>query len=99
MIYHLALSAEWESQRLSSEYVPSGYEKEGFIHTCHESQLEGVYRRYYAGRRDLMLLKIDDTKLNAKLIEEPSTGGELYPHIYGPINKDAIVEVDRYLRD
>lgn len=87
---------DWESQKKSENYAPSAYEKEGFIHACHRAQLEGVYRRYFAGRQDSFLLQLDESKLKAKVIEEPSTGGELYPHIYGLINKEAIIVAESF---
>jgi uncharacterized protein (DUF952 family) len=51
--------------------------------------------RYYSGRGEVVILEIDPTKLDPKLVVEPSTGGENYPHIYGPINRDAIVATER----
>jgi uncharacterized protein (DUF952 family) len=43
-----------------------------------------------------LLLEINETKLKSKLVDEPSSAGELFPHIYGKINKDAILKVSRF---
>jgi uncharacterized protein (DUF952 family) len=40
-----------------------------------------------------LILKIDPEKLTSKLVNEPSTNNEIYPHIYGPINREAVVEI------
>lgn len=66
---------------------------EGFIHCSFAEQLDGVIKRYYDGAGRLIVLEIDSERLISDLVNEPSTGGEIYPHIYGPINRDAIVEV------
>ncbi len=67
---------------------------EGFIHCSTEHQVAGVLERYYKGKTDLVKLVIDTTKLTNKLIYElaPSINQE-FPHIYGTINLDAVVEI------
>jgi uncharacterized protein (DUF952 family) len=92
MIYHITTEKEWAAHKDQPEYAPAAFEKEGFIHTSRLNQLEGVFQRYYAERDDLLLLRIDEQKLSGRLIYEPSTNRELFPHIYGKLNKDAIVE-------
>ncbi len=64
---------------------------EGFIHCSFAGQLNGVLERYYSEVESVMILGIDPDKLASELVSEPSTGGENYPHIYGPINRNAIV--------
>jgi uncharacterized protein (DUF952 family) len=49
-----------------------------------------VLDRYFPGRTDLLLLLIDEQKLICPVLHEPGSGNELFPHIYGVINKDAI---------
>lgn len=93
MIYHITTEKEWAVYDDKAEYAPAAFEKEGFIHASRLSQLEGVLQRYYSGRNDLLLLRIDERKLECDLIYEPSTNKELFPHVYGKVNKDAIVEV------
>ena len=68
---------------------------EGFIHTSKQHQVKGVLERYYAGKSDLLLLTIDPTKLTAPLKYEiaPSVN-EWFPHVYGNINIDAVVNID-----
>ena len=68
--------------------------EEGFIHCSTHEQVKGVLERYYAGRTDLLLLHINPELLQAELKFEASTQGDLYPHAYGKINKDAIIKIE-----
>jgi uncharacterized protein (DUF952 family) len=90
MIYHVTTDEEWSLYDNTNHYAPKAYENEGFIHSCHLHQLNGVLDRYFAGRSALLLLLIDEQKLTCQVKHEPGTGNELFPHIYGVINKDAI---------
>jgi uncharacterized protein (DUF952 family) len=93
LLYHITTKAEWEPSKGQAHYTPLSFDREGFIHASRFHQLPGVLERYYSGRNDLMLLKIDEQKLACQLIYEPSATRELFPHIYGQLNQDAIVEV------
>jgi uncharacterized protein (DUF952 family) len=93
MILHIAEQSEWNNQETDAFYQPSGFAKEGFIHCCSQAQLPGVLQRYYMNRKDLLLLTLDEGRLNARLQYDQAPNGELFPHIYGPINKTAIVSM------
>ena len=92
MIYHVTTHADWQIAKAKGSYEHISLEKEGFIHNCSLEQLEGVIERYYKGRNDLLLLHIDEALLEAELKYElaPSVN-ELFPHIFGPININAVV--------
>jgi uncharacterized protein (DUF952 family) len=69
----------------------------GFIHCSYAHQVAGVANAIYKGEHGLVLLVIDPDRLQAPLRPEPpATGAEAYPHIYGPLNVDAVVEVRSY---
>lgn len=89
MIYHIATRTEWESQAGAPTYAPSRYERDGFIHCSEQQQLEPVAGYNFRGQRDLVLLELMPTKLDPETRYEQG-GREKYPHIYGPINKDAV---------
>ena len=93
-IYHIVLPEAWETVKHNSTYSASSLETEGFIHCSYDHQLDGVIERYYSTAPELVILKLDIGKLTSKLVSEPSTGGEVYPHIYGPINLDAVVDTE-----
>ena len=94
LIYHVVLPELWDETRNKSFYEAESLAEEGFIHCSYADQLDGVIERYYAEAGKIVVLSIDTDKLTSALVSEPSTGGEPYPHIYGPINKDAIVGVE-----
>lgn len=94
VILHICEPADHQSALHSGAYVCGSLASEGFIHCCTQGQLAGVVERYYSGRDDLLLLEIDSSKLQSKLVNENTVGGEeLFPHVYGPINLDAVVSV------
>lgn len=93
LIYHVVLPEIWEEFKNKAEYTAASLETEGFIHCSFAAQLEGVLQRYYADAEKVLILTIEPTELTSKLINEPSTNAEIYPHIYGKINREAIVEI------
>ena len=93
-IYHIVRPDEWSSFH-GTHYEAESLADEGFIHCSFADQLDAVLKRYYSGDDEVIILEIDPLKLDSKLVVEPSTGGEEYPHIYGTINRDAIVGEQR----
>ena len=92
-IYHIVLPEIWEKFKNKDFYEAESLKTEGFIHCSFAEQIEGVLERYYQGVERVLILTIDSDKLTSKLINEPSTNNEIYPHIYGQINREAIVEI------
>lgn len=92
LIYHIVLPEDWAAFD-TDLYFARSLETEGFIHCSFEDQLGGVIQRYYAGVGEVVVLTIDTERLMSRVVNEPSTANEIYPHIYGPINRDAIVGV------
>lgn len=93
-IYHVVLPEVWERFKSRPSYQPESLASEGFIHCSYSTQLEGVLKRYYSHVPKVLVLKIDTDKLLPRLVKEPSTNGEIYPHIYGRLNHNAVVSVD-----
>ena len=95
LIYHVTTSAEWEAAKEKGSYSSPSLQAEGFIHcSADEKQVTGVLQRYFSGKTDLVKLSIDTGKLQSRYIYEwsPSTA-DTFPHIYGPINIDAVTGV------
>jgi uncharacterized protein (DUF952 family) len=93
MIYHITKSHDWLSQKDSDAFSAADLQREGFIHCCTKEQVPDVLERYFNGQKDLVVLHINEEKLSSPLKYEPSTNNEEFPHVYGPINKSAVVEV------
>ena len=95
-IFHLITAQDWESVRGGQEWRPGSLGEEGFIHCSRdEEQLTGVVERLYPGRSDMLALEVETDSLNWSVISEPSRSGELYPHIYGPLEIRSVVTVWR----
>ncbi|HEY3344638.1 MAG TPA: DUF952 domain-containing protein [Anaerolineaceae bacterium] len=92
VIYHIASIAAWENLG-DGAYRGDTLESDGFIHCSTREQALRTAERYYKGRTGLALLEIEEARLAAPLRYEVSTGGDLFPHIYGPLNRDAVVAV------
>ena len=102
MIYHISSRQGWSEAQQRGDYRAVSLESEGFIHCSTKTQVLPVAEKYYKEQQGLVLFEIDPTLLSSELRwESPSGGapppgvpdGELFPHIYGPINLDAIVKV------
>jgi len=92
-IYHLVLPETWEKFKDLDFYEAESLQTEGFIHCSFAEQIDGVLERYYQGVERVLILTIEPAKLTSKLVNEPSTNNEIYPHIYGQINREAITEI------
>lgn len=100
-LYHIAQSKDWEDAKISGNYMVSTLGKTlsevGFIHLSFANQVNRVADFLYRGVDDLILLEINPEKLDSVVKIEPVTGtDEKFPHLYGPINLDAVEEVVKY---
>lgn len=94
LIYHFTTLDQWEKAQDIGFYEPENFAKEGFIHCCTESQIKGVMARYYTTHQNLIKLIIDPARLTHRLLFELSpTLKEEFPHIYGPLNIEAVVQI------
>lgn len=93
-IYHVTTQKEWEQAKINGAYQPVGFDAEGFIHCSTEEQIPGVLDRFYKGQTGLVKLKIEKAKLERPLLFELAKDlDELFPHIYGALNVESVVEV------
>lgn len=92
MILHICTRQDWEKPRATGEYRPASLETEGFIHASRPEQILEVANRFFRDKAELLLLVLDLHLLHAKVRWE-TADGEVYPHIYGPINLEAITAV------
>jgi uncharacterized protein (DUF952 family) len=103
MIYHITRRDDWPAAQREGVYRSDSLESQGFIHASTAGQVTQVANVIFKGQTDLVLLCIDESKVRSKVIYEPpinpSTGQpepnvtDLFPHIYGPLNLDAVVRV------
>jgi uncharacterized protein (DUF952 family)/ABC-type multidrug transport system ATPase subunit len=93
LIYHIVLPKVWEEFKDKEFYEAESLGTEGFIHCSDADQVNAVLQRYYKDATDLVILSIDLDRLSNKPVYEKSTSDDLYPHVYAPINMEAIVAV------
>lgn len=94
IIYHVTTAAEWKAAEEKGFYETPSLKEEGFIHCSQENQVAGVLERYFAGKTDVIKLVIDSEKLSNRFVFEwsPSTA-DTFPHVYGPIDLEAVIDV------
>ena len=95
IFYHITTAENWAKFADKDFYEAESLKTEGFIHASFDEQLEETLKIHYKGVREVLLLTVDSEKLTSKLIVEKSRNGEDFPHIYGAINKSAIVRTEK----
>jgi uncharacterized protein (DUF952 family) len=90
VIYHIAPAGDWEQAQRAGVYRAASLDAEGFIHLSTRAQVLWVAGRFYRGRPGLVLLAVDPARLAAELRYEESEPGQRFPHLYGPLNLDAV---------
>jgi uncharacterized protein (DUF952 family) len=94
IVYHVTTKAEWNKARQTGHYEAPSLSSEGFIHCSQENQVAGVLERYFEGQTNLVKLVIDSDQLRSKFVFEWSPSmADSFPHIYGPLNLDAVIGV------
>jgi uncharacterized protein (DUF952 family) len=95
LILHITQKTAWQSAQLAGEYTAPSLATEGFIHCSTPAQVVAVAERFYAGQRGLVLLILDSDRIRPEVRYEAGTDkpDELFPHVYGPINLDAVTRV------
>jgi uncharacterized protein (DUF952 family) len=84
----------WQQALQQGYYEAASLAAEGFIHLSKKEQVEGVLQRYYQNATGLLLLHVEESKLTAPLKYELSPSvNEVFPHLFGRLNLDAVVEV------
>lgn len=98
VLFHIADRHQWAIASADGSFTSSTIDLDlaevGFIHLCTADQVAGVADRFYRGVTDLILLHVDETMLTATVVFEDVPGAdEQFPHLYGPLNADAVVDV------
>jgi uncharacterized protein (DUF952 family) len=94
MILHITTAAHWQSAVLAGVYHLESLDQEGFIHCSTKQQVLGPANSLYYGQEGLRLLIINPEKVQAPIIyEDCYQSGQAFPHIYGPLNLDAVNKV------
>lgn len=102
-ILHIAHRDDWEASASCGYYKPASLESDGFIHCSTVGQTVETANQFYAHQQGLVLLCIDPDRTEAEVkYEAPACAGDqrassLFPHIYGPLNVSAVVQVVEFV--
>ena len=108
MIYHITRAHDWQTALATGQYRAESLATDGFIHCSTLEQVLPIAENFYKGQSGLILLAIDPALLSSGLKWEPPSGGapppgvpegDSFPHIYGPINLDAVMSVIELAHD
>ena len=92
-LYKIMSKQEWEKAQAQGIYEGSEVDRrDGFIHLSAANQVRATAQKHFFGKTDLILISIREESLGPSLIWDISRGGELFPHIYGPLQLDAVGE-------
>ena len=101
MIIHITTNKDWEKAKMNGKYSAPSLLSDGFIHCSTIKQTTDTANIFFKGQNGLVLLCINEKKLQSECkYEDPAGGGQhdpnvgnLFPHIYGPINISAVIKI------
>ena len=94
IIYKICPAPLWQEAEKAGRFEGSPVDRvDGFIHFSTGDQVPETFERHFAGLTDLVLVAVDAERLGRALRWEPSRGGELFPHLYGPLLTSAVLSV------
>lgn len=99
LIYHITYRSQWNFAKLRDQYQTDSLATQGFIHCSDKKQILEVANSQFKGEKDLVLLVIDTTLLRSNFHYEALGTSSHFPHIYGPLNLDAIIQVLTFRQD
>ena len=93
-LLHIAEREKWAAAAATGQYRPHSLAEEGFIHCSLPEQIVAVANAIYRGRQDLLVLVVDPARVPAKIrFEDCYQSGQNFPHIYGPLPVEAVIQV------
>jgi uncharacterized protein (DUF952 family) len=94
-VYKICPAALWNEAERSGVFRGSAADvRDGYIHFSTAAQVAETAAKYFAAKRDLLLVHVDVARLGGRLKWEPSRGGALFPHLYGELDLAAVTKVE-----
>ena len=94
LIYKILDRPTWDAACLKGAFEGSAVDlADGYIHFSTAAQAQETARRYFRGQANLLLAAFEAAALGEALKWEPSRGGALFPHLYGPLSTSLAVAV------
>ncbi|WP_404785411.1 DUF952 domain-containing protein [Altericista sp. CCNU0014] len=95
-LFHITEAICWQAARAEGIYRAASLQTEGFIHLSERDQVPWVGNQFYRGQTGLVLLEIDRALLTSELRYDKVPGHGTFPHLYGPLNLEAVVRVSSF---
>jgi uncharacterized protein (DUF952 family) len=93
LLFHVTTKDDWKQFNNSGSYEPESFDSDGFIHCSTGEQVEATANRIFGEYDEILLLVIDATTLHEDIkYEEDEEIGESFPHLYTPLNTNAIID-------
>lgn len=93
IIFHITKQEQWDKAKLEGIYSGDTLDSQGFIHCSTFHQIVKVANALYHAQKELLLFCIDAKRVQSEIKYESNGSEEFFPHIYGPLNIDAVVKV------
>lgn len=95
LIYKICAAPLWRAVEAAGVFHGAPVDlADGYIHFSTAAQAAETAAKHFAGQTDLLLISVDPTALGDALRWEPSRGGALFPHLYGPLMLSAVVAIE-----
>lgn len=98
LLFHITQRNQWQQAQITGTYWSETFASEGFIHCSSRSQVIQVANRFFRAQPDLVLLCIQSDRVQSEIRYE-AVDLENYPHIYGALNLDAVIQVVDFVPD
>jgi len=94
LIYKILTRSEWHAAQQAGQFDGSAVDlADGYIHFSTAAQAAETARKHFSGQADLVVLTLEAEALGEHLKWEPSRGGDLFPHLYVPLELDRVIAV------
>jgi uncharacterized protein (DUF952 family) len=94
LVYKIVAADRWRAAEQNGLFTGSEIdERDGFIHLSTSKQVRRTAQLHFNGQPDLVLVAAEADSLGAALKYEPARGGDLFPHLYGPLSVTSVLSV------
>lgn len=91
-IYHITSKISWKNAQDQGQYTADSVDTEGFMHCSTQAQLVRTANRFFQNQTGLIILCIEPERVKSSIKYEPAEH-DLFPHIYGSLNIDAVTQI------
>lgn len=92
LLFHITTQDDWKKYKNDGNYEPESLDSQGFIHCSSGHQVEDTANDKFSGKDEILLLVIDVAMLREQVKYEEDETGEKFPHIYGPLSVNAVID-------